>query len=176
MAKLQKGINDLKTWCLDNGEFGSRLTQEWTGQCEDGKHYEMDEVARASHKKFKWKCSEGHEWYATVRDRTHSKCGCTYCANNVRSAKVSKSKLNTGINDLKTWCLNNGDFGQKLLNEWTGDYEDGKHYEIDGVARASHKKFKWRCSVGHEWFAGVNDRSNQKQGCPYCSGRRVNEK
>ncbi len=45
MAKLQKGINDLKTWCLNNGDFGKQLMQEWTGECEDGKHYEIDEVS-----------------------------------------------------------------------------------------------------------------------------------
>lgn len=45
MAKLQKGVNDLKTWCSNNGEFGTRLMQEWTGEFEDGKHYEIYEVS-----------------------------------------------------------------------------------------------------------------------------------
>ncbi len=68
MAKLQKGVNDLKTWCLDNGDFGSKLLNEWTGECEDGKVYGIDEVSFGSHKKFKWKCcGAGHEWFAFVR-------------------------------------------------------------------------------------------------------------
>lgn len=41
--------------------------QEWTGDCDDGKHYEIDEVTKSSGRKFKWRCSEGHEWFAFVR-------------------------------------------------------------------------------------------------------------
>ena len=35
----------------------------------------------------------------------------------------------------------------------------------------SNKKMQWKCSKGHKWIAGVNERSSGK-GCPYCSGRR----
>lgn len=30
-AQPQQGINDLYTWCLNNGEWGQQLLQEWTG-------------------------------------------------------------------------------------------------------------------------------------------------
>jgi glutaredoxin len=32
----------------------------------------------------------------------------------------------------------------------------------------------WLCSRGHEWKSAVNDRSN-KHGCPYCTGKKVND-
>ena len=35
----------------------------------------------------------------------------------------------------------------------------------------SNKKMQWKCSKGHRWIAGVNERSSGN-GCPYCSGRR----
>ena len=32
MGKLQQGVNDLYTWCLNNGAFGQKLLSEWV-QC-----------------------------------------------------------------------------------------------------------------------------------------------
>ena len=159
MAKLQKGVNDLKTWCLNNGDFGQQLMQEWTGECEDGKHYEIDEVSFGSHKKFKWRCKEGHEWYAALINRTRQMSCCPYCSGNRVSDK----------NNLENWCLNHGDFGQQLMNEWTGECDDGKHYKIGGVSFGSHNKLKWRCSEGHEWFADTHSRVGGRTACPVCS-------
>ena len=168
-AKLSEK-NSLKTWCLNNDSWGKQLLDEWTGECEDNKHYELDKVARASKKKSKWRCSDGHVWYANVVNRTAQKQGCPQCANTNRSEMVSKARL-SDVNSLKAWCLSHGLFGQQLMTEWTGICEDGKHYKIDEVARGSHKKFKWQCSKGHEWFAKINDRTKDKTGCPYCSTR-----
>ena len=54
MGRLQKGINDLESWCLNNGLRGKQLISKWTGECNDGKHYEIDEVSRSNgRKKFK---------------------------------------------------------------------------------------------------------------------------
>ena len=167
MAKLQKGVNDLKTWCINNGSFGQQLISEWTGLCEDGKHYKIDQVARASHKKFKWKCSKGHEWFVKVNDRTAYKTDCPYCYNVNRSEIAAKAKL-SNENSLKEWCLSYGSFGKQLMSEWTGECTDGKHYKIDEVAKASHKRFKWRCSRDHEWTAQIISRTSYKTGCPYC--------
>lgn len=69
------------------------MLDEWTGECEDNKHYELDEVARASKKKSKWRCSDGHVWYANVVNRTAQKQGCPYCSNTNRSERVSKARL-----------------------------------------------------------------------------------
>lgn len=89
--------------CLSNGSFGKQLISEWTGECEDGTHYTIDEVARASCKKFKWKCSKGYEWFARTADRTVHISGCSYCSN--RSESCTKARL-SDENSLKTWCLN----------------------------------------------------------------------
>ena len=161
--------NSLKSWCLSNDSWGQQLMSEWTGECEDNQHYNIDQVSFGSNKKFRWKCFEGHEWHADVLHRTIGR-SCPYCANTNRSKMVSKARLSEE-NNLKTWCLSNGSFGQRLISEWTGLCEDDKHYKIDEVARGSHKKFKWQCSKGHEWLAKINDRTKDKTGCPYCSTR-----
>jgi len=41
------------------------------------------------------------------------------------------------------------------------------------VTTGSHKKVWWRCLQVHEWQATIANRSSG-QGCPYCSGKRVN--
>ena len=160
--------NSLASWCKSNGSFGEQLKSEWTGEYEDNKHYNIDQVSFGSNKKFNWKCSKGHEWHATVYSRTSQKHGCPYCSRENRSERVSKAKLSEE-NSLKSWCLSKGSWGKQLLSEWTGECEDGKHYAIDEVTRASNKKLKWRCSKGHEWYAKVSNRTSHKSGCPYCN-------
>lgn len=39
--------------------------------------------------------------------------------------------------------------------------------------RGSHYKAWWRCKQGHEWESVIQNRTGQKQGCPYCAGKRV---
>ena len=43
------------------------------------------------------------------------------------------------------------------------------------VTYGSNKKVWWLCKQGHEWDAVVSSRTLQKQGCPYCAGRRVSD-
>ena len=162
--------SSLKTWCSNNGDFGKQLLSEWTGECDDGSHYRIDEVSFGSNKEFKWKCSEGHEWLADVHRRTARKSGCPYCFKNSQSEINAKAKL-SDENSLETWCKSNGSFGQQLKSEWTGLCEDGRRYAIDQVTRASRKKFKWRCSKDHEWYAAIYSRTARKQGCPNCNNQ-----
>lgn len=161
MVEFELGANSLKTWCLNNGDFGKQLMQEWTGEVDDKSNVNLDEVSFGSHKKAKWRCPKGHEWVVLISGRTYFRSGCPYCAKD----KVSEE------NSLKTWCLSNGSFGQQLMQEWTGEVEDKNNVDISEVARASHKKAKWKCSKGHEWFATIANRTSQKYGCPYCCDR-----
>ena len=56
-------------------------------------------------------------------------------------------------------------------------WHPGKNGDLtpDQVTPASGKKVWWRCKKNHEWIAAINDRTTGASGCPYCSGRRVNE-
>ncbi len=42
------------------------------------------------------------------------------------------------------------------------------------VTPGAHIKVWWLCDKGHEWDARISDRGRD-EGCPYCSGRRVNK-
>ncbi len=163
MAKLQKGINDLKTWCLNNGDFGQQLMSEWTGECNDGKHYEIDEVARAGVKRVKWRCSKGHEWIADISVRTNKKSNCPYCSGH----KVSS------INSLLDWCLNNGEFGKRLMKEWTGLSRDNQHIDLRNASFGNSKLIMlWKCSRGHEWYSTIQERTSRQTACPSCGGEK----
>lgn len=105
----------------------------------------------SSGKKVWWKCSNGHEWQATIHNRSKGK-RCPYCSNRI---------LLTGFNDLNTVNPN-------LVKEW--NYEKNIGLTPMDVMPNSGKKVWWKCSKGHEWHTTIDSR-NKGHGCPYCSGR-----
>ena len=109
------------------------------------------EVTAFSAKKLLWECEKGHEWEATVANRSNGR-GCPYC---------SSRKIILGFNDLAT-------LNPKLAKEVSSN---SKIKAIEATA-FSHKKLLWRCSKGHEWKATVSNRSNGN-GCPYCSNKKI---
>ena len=74
---------------------------------------DLDRITIGSNAKIWWKCTLGHEWQATVGNRSKG-AGCPYCSNH---------KAWAGYNDLVT-------VNPKLASEWC--YE-----KIDGLKRAS---------------------------------------
>ena len=104
-----------------------------------------------SNKKVWWKCSLGHEWQATIHNRSKGK-RCPYCSNRI---------LLTGFNDLNTVNPN-------LAKEW--NYEKNIGLTPMDVMPNSGKKVWWKCNKGHEWHTTIDSR-NKGHGCPYCSGR-----
>lgn len=78
---------------------------------------------------------------------------------------------------LYDWCINNGIYGNTLLNEWTG-IECGKDsiISISEVSHGSGRRFYWRCSVCNKiWDIDIHNRTLHKSGCPFCNGKRVNQ-
>lgn len=166
MNKLVVGENDLLTWCQNNGEWGQQLIDEWIGLDENGNSIEMNEITRGNGKKVRWKCREGHEWVTRIRTRTSDRSICPFCS----GRKASES------NNLLNWCKDNGEWGQKLMDEWVGKYSNGKDVALDEITKSSGKKVLWRCKVCNSvWDESVGNRKRNRLGCPYCSGHRVNE-
>ncbi|ACO69964.1 predicted protein [Micromonas commoda] len=75
---------------------------------------------------------------------------------------------------LGEWCDENGDYGDKLLEEW---YDPDR--TVEEVTRGAKYKALWRCSAGctkdgkaFTWEARVSNRtSSNRAGCPGCAGR-----
>lgn len=140
--KISKGYNDLQT-------LNPNLAKEWNYEKNDG--LTPANITSGSNKKVWWRCSKGHEWQASIKNR-NKKIGCPYCAG---------QKVLEGYNDLQT-------VNPALAKEW--NYEKNGSLRPDAFTANSNKKVWWKCRKGHEWQAVVSDR-NKGKGCPYCSGR-----
>ena len=125
------------------------IAKEWN--YEKNNNLKPDNFTANSGKKVWWKCSNGHEWQATIHNRNKGK-RCPYCSNRI---------LLTGFNDLNTVNPN-------LAKEW--NYDENSRLTPMDVMPNCGKKVWWKCDNGHEWQATIDSR-NKGHGCPYCSGR-----
>ncbi len=100
-----------------------------------------------------WKCTENHEWRATISNRNKGS-DCPYC---------SGQKVLQGYNDLATR-------NPKLAQEW--DCTLNGDLKPTTVSLNTCKKVWWKCKSGHTWKSSIANR-NKGKGCPYCSGRNA---
>ena len=139
----------VKKYIIDN----TALMAEWDWEENEKMNFNPHLLTLGSHKNVSWKCSKGHTWKATIKNRNNG-TGCPYCSNR----KVLK-----GYNDLIT-------LNPLLAKEW--NYNLNGNLLPEHVTAKSEAKVWWICNQGHEWQAMVADRNNGK-GCPYCSNTRV---
>ena len=120
------------------------------------------ELSPGSNKRLKWVCknNQDHKWNAVVHTRTKLNTGCPYCA-----GQRATDENNLTLSD-------NG-----ILTLW--DYE--KNPNPKEFLPKSNQKVHWRCKVHdtHRWESSIANISRSldkgKNGCPYCSGKIVNE-
>lgn len=102
-----------------------------------------------------WTCEKGHEWDATVKNRTNGS-GCPVCLGR---------KIIVGVNDLAT-------LRPDLAQEWSGRNPKS----AQEVTLGSNAKVWWKSQTcGHEWEAVVSKRTGRGSGCIYCAkaGTRI---
>jgi len=115
---------------------------------------DIDVISCSSNKRAFWKCQTcGGAWEASFAERNRCK-GCPYCTGR---------RVLEGYNDLKTRF-------PEIANEW--DYEKNGSFLPTMVAAFSMKSAFWVCKMGHSYSTSIALRTSQKQGCPYCSGKR----
>jgi hypothetical protein len=135
--KTWPGFNDLAT-------THPKLAKEADG-------WDPRKISAGSHKKLKWKCTEGHVWNAFVYSRSDSKgSGCPTCANKI---------VKVGFNDLKT------------TNPSVASEADG--WDPTKVVAGSHKIVKWKCKKGHIWETPIINRALRTRGCPTCANYKL---
>jgi hypothetical protein len=108
-------------------------------------------IKSASNVKVWWICDRGHEWDASIQNRSRGN-GCPYCSG--RQAIIGENDLFTTIPELK--------------NEW--NYKKNINIDPKTIKSGSGKKVWWICDKGHEWEATVDNR-NRGSGCPECSSQ-----
>lgn len=111
------------------------------------------DVTLGSRKKVWWICERGHEWQATISNRSRGD-KCPYCSGRYTII---------GVNDLMT-------INPELAEQW--NYNRNGTLTPKDVKIKSNRKVWWICSKGHEWEAIIADRTSGK-GCPICSGKKV---
>lgn len=79
----------------------------------------------------------------------------------------SKGCASTKGKDLLNWCNENGEYGQKLLAE----YSSKNKLIPEKMSAGSHKTAYWVCSTcEYEWDTAVRYRTSHGCGCPSCAG------
>lgn len=142
--KHTRGVNDLKT-------LNPNLANEWNYK-KNGDISPSD-VSRMSNKIVWWKCKKGHEWQASISNRSSGR-GCPYCVG---------IKVLVGYNDLKTLY-------PEIAEQWDY-YKNGKLKPTD-LTTKSGKKVWWKCEKDHSWCTRVSDRTNGNN-CPICSNHKI---
>jgi len=141
-----------KTWATPEINLRTRypdIASEW--HSEKNGNLTPEDVTHGSKKKVWWNGTCGHEWQATVSNRTAGR-GCPYCAG-------KRGILNHKVSDYPT-----------LVREWHP--EKNGDLGPENVTRGSKKKIWWKCQHGHEWQAEATHRIHSGNGCPYCAGKR----
>jgi len=108
-------------------------------------------ITSKSNKIREWKCNEGHIYSSNIANRTIRGDGCPVC---------SGREVLAGFNDLKT--------------KFPDIAAEAYGWDPATVTAGSGKKQDWECNMGHIYTSAVYSRtSDERTGCPVCSGREV---
>ncbi|CAG8545190.1 6739_t:CDS:2 [Cetraspora pellucida] len=126
-------------WCSKVGRYTLKdviqFAQTKKGECLSEKVNKVTEQLR-------WKCSEGHIWYATFHNTKNHHNWCPYCRYNF-------AKL--GIKYANTLAYN----------------KNGECFSDIYIDNRTH--LLWRCEKKHKWYASLSSIKDQNSWCPYCS-------
>ena len=111
-----------------------------------------------SEQKLAWVCSKGHQWTATIKNRTKRKSGCPICYREESSNKGLK-RLSSKLGSLLI-------AKPRFLELW--DYFKNQDITPSDLSVKSGRKVWWRCVNNHDYLRSpVQMDSNHD--CPICS-------
>lgn len=135
------------------------LSLEWHPGKND--NLKPSQFTSGSHKKVWWKCTEGHEWPATITERTTGGTGCPYCPKQYGScngARLASPEYNFALKN------------PQAATEWLK--EKNNNLAPTEVTPSSGRKFWFKCPNGHEYLQSLASRT-EGRGCTYCAGKLV---
>ena len=106
-------------------------------------------VKAGTNRKLSWSCLRGHRWLAPPSSRTGLGTGCPYCSG--RRVIVGETDLATTHPDIAAQA-------------------DG--WDPTTIGRGGGRK-RWKCSLGHSFFATVHNRTYMNSGCSICANKQV---
>jgi len=119
-------------------------------------------LAASSKRKVWWICGRGHEWRATVGSRTAG-TGCPACAPQRRAQTIRANGPRVPTH--RSLAAKHPELLAELHTTRNQNLDPRK------IAAGSTRRIWWRCQIGHDWQARVNDRSHGS-GCPVCAKQR----
>lgn len=151
--KVLKGYNDLQS------NYPALIASEWDWIKNNQRGLKPDAITCGSYKKAWWLCeicNGSYEMHAY--DKTRG-IGCPFCTGR---------EVLTGYNDILTLYPD-------LINyEWDYDNNDANNVHPDELSKGSHVISSWLCGeYKHSYEASIYMRTINKQGCPYCAGKKV---
>lgn len=112
------------------------------------------DVTPYSNKKVWWLCSKGHEYEASISNRSRGN-SCPFCSSHRASPENNLAVINPDV-----------------AGEW--DYSKNSPLIPYDFLPQSNKKVWWRCKFGHEWSAIISHRSRGLKKCPECKSKKKN--
>lgn len=107
-------------------------------------------VSIGSGQSLRWRCAEGHEWEAVVKDRCSKESGCPYCSGRL---------IVPGSTDLAA-----------LFPEVAKDWHPDNPLAASQISGGSNEKVLWLCKkCGHEWRTAPLYRCYLGRRCPHCA-------
>lgn len=142
---------------IDNWSNYPLLVEQWS----EKNNLSINTYRCASNCKVWWKCDKGHEWQASIQNRTRKSksANCPYC---------------DGKRRVDTW----EDY-PVLVQQWS----DRNELPINSYKCGSGYRAWWKCKAGHEWRATIYNRTKigtiNQDNCPDCKksilGKRKRE-
>lgn len=126
------------------------LSREWN--IEKNKALTPKDVTPGTRRKVWWRCKNGHEWEASVGQRSNLKSGCPYCSGYKTTIENSLAVKYP-----------------EMAREWNAK-RNGELIPT-AVSQKSSKSVWWICRHGHEWMAPVKARVAGRYKCPKCRGK-----
>ncbi|MED4476190.1 zinc-ribbon domain-containing protein [Oceanobacillus caeni] len=115
--------------------------------------YDPNDIGIYSTLKLHWECEKNHRWIQSP----DTKVKCPEC---------SEIKLRSKNQEILRQYAD-------LFSEW--DFERNKGIDLELLKMGSHKKYFWKCTKDpkHIWESTIYNRIGpNKNGCPYCSGKK----
>lgn len=172
-VRLVQGINDLETWCSNNGERGQRLLDEWDWEenFKEGFHLAPCDLHALSAKKVLWRCSECNNVFRqAINLRVSEGQGCPLCGKKNGGKKNRQRALDRG-SALYDWCGRNGERGERLLQEWDTE-KNLEEFNVTpkDIVYSFGKKVHWKCSLCNASFmCTVDHRTVCGTNCTKCA-------
>jgi len=143
-------------WEMSLEEAFPKLAEEWHVKKNKGKT--AAETTPGSSKSVWWRCpvNEKHDYQMKIYNRVYLRTGCPYCAN---------MRILPDINSLAVT-------NSKLASQW---HPEKNREKPDQVVAGSTTRVWWQCPEEgeHVWEAQVFSRTVLGTGCPFCTGRKV---